>query len=156
MRAVAVVANERIGCTGIRACDDTERQAEEGREFALPIAEEARGRHDEDALDQAAGFHLADVEPRHDGLTRTGVIGEKEAQRKLLEYVLVDSDPLVGQRIDLRDLRGERRVEHVAEAQPLTLCQGPDGLRRTGEIETGHRGCRLNRRDDRVALIHPH
>ena len=74
--AVAVVANEWIGCTGIRARDHTERQAEEGREFVLPVADEARGRHDEDALDQAAGLHLADVEPRHDGLTRTGVIGE--------------------------------------------------------------------------------
>ena len=73
---VAVVANKRIGSTGIRACDNTERQAEEGREFALPVADETRGRHDEDALDQTAGLHLADVEPRHDGLTRAGVIGE--------------------------------------------------------------------------------
>ena len=58
-------------------------------------------------------------------LPATGVIGEKEAQRKLLEHVLVDSDPLVGQRIDLRDLRGERRVEHVAEAQPPHPLPGP-------------------------------
>ena len=70
--------------------------------------------------------------------------------------MLVDSDPLVWQRIDLSDLRGERRVEHVAEAQPLTLRQGTNGLRGTGEIETGHRGGQFNRRDDHVALIHPH
>ena len=70
--------------------------------------------------------------------------------------MLVDSNPLVGQRIDLRDLRAERRVEHVAETQPLTLYHGPDGLRGTGEIETGRRGGQINRRGDRVALIHPH
>src|SRR5690606_21091567 len=118
----------------IRAGDDPELQAEERGEFALPIADQARGRDDENALHQTARPHLTDVEARHDGLARTGVIGQQEPQRELLEHVFVNGDALVRQRIDLRYLRGERWIEHVAEAKPLTFGKRPNDLGRTREI----------------------
>ena len=135
--AVAAVADERVGVLGIGPGDDAELQAEERREFALPVADQAGGRNDQHPLDQAAGLALADVEARHDGLAGPGIVGQQEPQRGLLQHVLVDRDPLVRQRIDLRDLGGEGRVEHVAETQPLALGKDADHIRRSGEV--GHR-----------------
>ena len=44
----------------------------------------------------------------------------------LLQHVVVDGDPLVRQRVDLRDLGGEGRVEEVAEGEPLALGEHAD------------------------------
>ena len=61
----------------------------------------------------------------------------RNRKRELLQHVLVDRNPLVRQRVDLRDLGGEGRVEHVAEAQPLALGEDADHIRRPREV--GHR-----------------
>ena len=53
----------------------------------------------------------------------------RNRRRELLEHVVVDRDPLVRQRVDLRDLGGESRIEHVAERQPLAFGKDADHIR---------------------------
>ena len=55
--------------------------------------------------------HLADVEPRHDRLARPRLVAQEESEPGLGQHVVVDGDPLVGQRVNHRDFSGERRVE---------------------------------------------
>ncbi len=134
---VAVVGHERVRVSGVGPGDDTELKAEESRQLVFPVADQPRRRDDQHPLDEPAGLAFPDVEARHDGLARTGVVGEQKPQRRLLEHVLVNRDPLVRQRVDLRDLGGKGRVEHVAEAQPLALGEDTDDICRSGEV--GHR-----------------
>jgi len=82
--AVTVCAGERIGVARVGTCDDTELKTEKCGEFALPVADEAGGGDDQNAFDESAGFHLAEVKARHDCLSGTGIVGEQEPQRKLL------------------------------------------------------------------------
>jgi len=100
-QAIAALADERVGVAGVRPGDDRELQAEQRGKLAMPVPDQTGGRDNEDALDEAAGLHLPDVQTRHDGLARTGIIGQQEPQGELLEHVLIDGDPLVRQRIDL-------------------------------------------------------
>ena len=101
------------------------------------------GGDDEDAPQEPAGEHLADVEAGHDRLAGAGIVGQEEAQSGLLEHVVVDGNPLVGQRVDLGDLGGEGRIGHVPEGQSLAFGQRPHRRRTGGEIE--NRGDYLRR-----------
>ena len=116
--------------------DNPELKTEQSRELAFPVADQSRRRDDQHPLNQAPGLAFTDVEARHDGLARAGIVGEQEPQRGLLQHVLVDRDPLVRQRVDLRDLGGEGRVEHVAEAESLALGEDADHIRRTREVDS--------------------
>ena len=51
------------------------------------------------------------------------------------EHTVVDSDPLVRQRIDAGDLGGKGRVGQVAEGKPFALHQGPNHLGPGSEVE---------------------
>ena len=112
----------------LAAADDAEVEAEQRPQFALPVADQPGRGDDQDAADQAAGEHLADVEPRHDRLARARLVRQQEAQAGLGQHVVVDGDPLVGQRVDQRDLGGERRVEEVPVGEPLPLGDDADDL----------------------------
>jgi hypothetical protein len=58
--------------------------------------------------------------------------------------VLVDGDPLVGQRVDHRDFGRERRVEQVPVGESLAFGHDPDDLGIGGEVDgAGIRGGRL-------------
>ena len=64
-------------------------------------------------------------------LPAPGVVRQQEPQAGLRQHVLVDGDPLVGQRVDQGDLGGERRVEQVAEGSrsPSATAGPPRGRR---------------------------
>lgn len=49
--------------------------------------------------------------------------------------VIVDGEPLEGQRVDHRDFGGKRRVEQVSAAQPLPLGDDPYHLGVGGEVD---------------------
>ena len=99
--AVARRPDEGIAGSGVAAADDVELKAEQLRQLALPVPDQPGWRDDQDALEQPAREHLADVEAGHDRLARAGVVGEQEPQAGLLQHVVVDGDPLVRQRVDL-------------------------------------------------------
>ncbi len=141
-QAIALSANERVRVSGISAGNDLELKTEECGEFALPVPNETGGRNDEDALDEAAGFHLAQVKAGHNRLAGARVVRKQEPQRKLFEHVLVHRDSLMRQRVDLRNLGGEGRIEHVAKRQAFPLGQRLDDFGRTREIHCGRPGRR--------------
>ena len=71
------------------------REPKQRAHLPLPVADQTRGRDDDHAADESPGQHLADVEPRHDGLAGPGVVGQQEAQGRLPQHVLVHSDALM-------------------------------------------------------------
>ena len=119
----------------VRARHDAEVEPEKGTEFALPVSDETGRGDDQHAPDPSAHEHLAHVEPGHDRLARARVVREQEAEGLLYEHVLVDRDPLVGQRIDTRDLARKRWIELIAVRQPETFHKEREPVRVTGEIE---------------------
>jgi hypothetical protein len=75
-------------------------------------------------------------------------------QAGLGEHVLVDRDPLVGQRVDPRDLGGEGGVEQVGVSEPLPLGHDPDHFRIGQEVDGGKaRGCRVAFRPSFYAVL---
>ena len=57
------------------------REPKQRAHLPLPVADQTRGRDDEHAADESPGQHLADVEPRHDGLAGPGVVGPSRKRR---------------------------------------------------------------------------
>lgn len=127
---------EWILAVPIGAGDDAEAKAEEIPELTLPVADEARRRDDEHPLDEPAEQHLPDVETRHDGLPGARIVGEEEAQPRVLKEVVVDRDELVWEQVDQRCLGCEERVEQIGVRQAVTLGHQPYdlaiGLKRRG------------------------
>jgi len=133
--SVAVLSHEWIVVAGIAATDDREPKAKQRGKFAPPVANQSSRRHDQHAAQQSARERLPDVEPRHDCLAGTCIIGKQIAESGLLEHVVVDSDPLVRERVDLRDLGGEGRIGQVAKREPLTFRQSAHDFRPPREVE---------------------
>ena len=61
--------------------EDLEREPELQVQLVLPLVDETAGRDDQAALDVLAEDELLDVEPGHDRLAGTRVVGEQEPQR---------------------------------------------------------------------------
>jgi hypothetical protein len=78
-------------------------------------------RHYQAALEVAADDQLLDVEPRHDGLAGTGVVGQQEAQRLAGQHLAVDRGDLVGQGLDQGGRESEEGVEEVGKVDALGL-----------------------------------
>ena len=51
--------------------------------------------------------------------------------------MVVNRDPLMGQRIDAGDLGGEGRIGKVPEGKPLALDKSTDDFRSCGEVQNG-------------------
>ncbi len=118
---VAARPRERVARLGIGADDDAEVEPEQGPQLALPVADEPGGRDDQDPSQEAPGEHLADVEPGHDGLAGPGLIAQEKAEAGLGQHVVVDRDPLVGQRVDHRDFGREGGVEKMGVCRAARL-----------------------------------
>ena len=110
---VAAGPRERVARLGVGPDDDAEVEPEQGPQLALPVAHEPGGRDDQNSSQEASGEHLADVEPGHDGLARPRLISQEKAEAGLGQHVVVDRDPLVGQRVDHRDFGREGGVEQM-------------------------------------------
>ena len=52
-QTITVRPPKRVVCLRVRAADDMEVQAEKRPQFAFPVADEPRGRNDQDAADQS-------------------------------------------------------------------------------------------------------
>ena len=97
------------------AGEDLEVEAELLPQLVLPLLDEAARGDDEAALDVAADHQLLDEQPGHDRLAGAGVVGEQEAQRLAGQHLRVDRRDLVRQRIEVRRLHREVRVEQVGQ-----------------------------------------
>ena len=89
--------------------------------LALPLEGQVRGTDHQDALDQAPQLEFANQQPRHDGLSGPGVVGQQEPHGGGLEQVFVDGFQLVWERIDLGDGETEIGIELVGDAQGVGL-----------------------------------
>ena len=98
---------------GISPGHDAALQPKQSAQLAFPVADEPGRRDDQHAADALAEQHLPQVEPRHDGLARAGVVGKQETQRFLGQHPLVHRDTLVGKRFDPGGLAREGGVELV-------------------------------------------
>jgi hypothetical protein len=121
----------------IAPADNVKWQAEQQLQFVLPIADKTCRRDDQNAFQQAARQHLTDVEARHNGFAGTGVIGQQKTQPRLLQHVIIDRNPLMGQRIDTCYFSGKRGVCQVSERESFSLNQRPDNIRVGREVECG-------------------
>ena len=97
------------------AAQDVEAKVELVEQLLLPLLDQASWCDDEAAVEIATKHQLADVQPGHDRLARTRVVGEQEPQRLEWEQPAVDSFDLVGQRLDGGRTDGRERVEQVSE-----------------------------------------
>ena len=139
---VAIRAGERVcAISTIRSGDDAALQPEKGAKLPLPITHEPRRRDDQHPANPAPEQHLAHVQPGHDGLAGTRVVGKQEAQRLLRQHSLVDRNSLVWKRVDPGGLARERRIELVPVRQTVGFRDQQHGRGISGEIQWNV-GCR--------------
>ena len=82
------------------AGEELEGQVEAMIQFILPLRGQVAGAHHQAALQIAPNHQLFDVQPGHNGLARTGVIGQQKPQGLARQHLLVDPGDLMGQRFD--------------------------------------------------------
>ena len=79
-QAVAIGADEGIAISRITTADDLELKAEQSGKLALPVSYQSSWRNNQNPLKKTARKHFADIDPRHNRLTRTSIIGQKEPE----------------------------------------------------------------------------
>jgi hypothetical protein len=109
------------------AADQLEAQGELLGEFVLPLGDEPAGRHHQTAGHIGSEQKLLDVEPGHDRLAGSGVVGEQEAKRLAGKELPVDGADLVRERLDEGQVHGQKRVEEVGQADPARLGDEREG-----------------------------
>ena len=107
---------------------DLEVEPELLPQLVLPLLDEAPRSDHQAALDVAADHQLLAEQPGHDRLAGARVVGEQEAQRLARQHLVVDRVDLVRQRVEVRRLHGEERVEQVGQRDPLSLGREPEEL----------------------------
>ena len=122
---------EGIAAAGDRRLDPLPGQQVEGEaelrfELVLPLLHQAAGGDDEATLQIAPEHQLPDEQAGHDGLARAGVVGEQEAERLARQHLAVDGGDLVRQRLDVRGVDREVRVEQMREPDALGLRGQPE------------------------------
>ena len=115
----------RRGVPGV-AGEDREVESEALGEFLLPLLHQTAGADDEAPPGVAAREEFLDEQPGHDRLAGAGIVGEQETQRLAREHRLIDRGDLVRQRVHLRGLHRQERVEEVRQR---------DALRFGGQLE---------------------
>ena len=112
-----------------RAGEQFEPQAELLKQFLLPLLHQAPG-GDHQAPGQVTAQHqLLDVEPGHDRLAGSRVVGEQEAQRRARQHLPVDGLDLVRQRPQVARCHGQHRIEQRGVPDPQRLRRQPPRLR---------------------------
>ena len=71
---VALRPGERVSSASVRSLNNAALQAKQRPQLTFPIADQPGGRDNQHSADAAAGEHFANVEARHDGFARPGVI----------------------------------------------------------------------------------
>ena len=79
------------------------------------------GHDDEHPANQVTIDELLEDEPGHDGLARSGIVGDEETDAGIGQDVVIDRFNLVGQGIDLTDADGQLGIELVGQAQAMGL-----------------------------------
>ncbi len=121
----------REGVTAARDLDhllgeDLKVAAELLPELVLPLLDEAPRRDHEASLDVATDHQLLAEEAGHDRLAGAGVVREEEPQRLPRDHFVVDGVDLVRQRVEVRRLDRQERVEQVGERDPFRLRHEPE------------------------------
>ncbi len=103
------------------ALEDDELLLELFLQFALPLESQVGGADDQHPLGESAQLQFPDEQARHDGLARTGVVGEQEADAGELQQVVIDGLKLVRQRVYAGDGQSEVGVELIGDAERVRL-----------------------------------
>ena len=71
---VTLRPGKRVTSAGVSSLNDAALQAKQRSQLSFPVAHQPGGRDNQHSADAAAGEHFANVEARHDGFARPGVI----------------------------------------------------------------------------------
>src|SRR6266480_4244258 len=112
-KQITILAYKRVAYFRVIPTDYSKSEIEKRAQFMLPVAYQSRGRHDQHARNEPACQHLTNVETRHNGFSCASVIGQQEAQPALLEYVIIDGNTLVRQRVNHGDFSGEGGIKEM-------------------------------------------
>ena len=82
-------------------------------QFVLPLFRQAAGADDETTPEIATGHEFLDEQPGHDGLARTGIIGQYITQGDAAQHFLIDGGNLVRQRLYIRRVDGEIGIKQM-------------------------------------------
>ena len=77
-QAVAIWPLEWIVCSNIASADNTELEMKQRGQFPLPVSHQTGRCNDQNTAEQSAGQHFANIEPCHDRLAGTGIIGQEK------------------------------------------------------------------------------
>jgi hypothetical protein len=87
-------SRQRVLADGVGR-DSAHPSTQEAFKVRLPFGDEVGGTHHECPPDKAQPLHLAQVEPTHDRLSRTWLVGEQETKERLRQHRAVDGAVLV-------------------------------------------------------------
>ena len=105
---------------------DLERQGEPPREFVPPLLDEIARAHDQTPPHVPAHPQLLDQQPGHDRLSRARVVRQHEAERLAGQQRLVHRGDLVRQRVQMRGVDGQERVEQGSQTNAVRLGDEPE------------------------------
>jgi len=101
--------------------ENREIQLEEKFKLPLPVVNKTSGAADQNAGESPPVDHFPDVEPCHDRLAGTCVIGEQKTEVVLSQKVVVNGDSLVRQRNHAGKLQPVGAVKHMPVPQPKCI-----------------------------------
>src|SRR5215210_1786391 len=97
-------------------------------EFILPLLGETAWTDDKAPLQVATNDQLFDEQSGHDGLSRTGVVGEQKSQRLAKQHLAIHRGDLVRQRLDNGSMDREHGIEKVGQPDALGLGGEPEQM----------------------------
>ena len=108
------------------AAQDVEHEVELVRELVLPLLDQAPGGDDEAPFEAAPDEQLLDEETRHHRLASAGVVGEEKPERLAVQHRAVDRGQLMRERLDLRRVHRDVRIEEMREPNAKRLRGEPE------------------------------
>ena len=115
-----------------RRIEHIEAEPELLLQFGAPLIHQPTRRDDERALESRAQKQLLEIEARHDGFARAGVVREEEPQRDTRQQLAIDCTNLVGQGIHRGGVDGghgvvEPRIVNTQRLRRQTEIRGIGG-----------------------------
>lgn len=100
---------------------DLEAQIELGLKLILPLFDQAPGTDDHASAQVTPQPQFLDEQSCHDRLAGAGIVGKKESQGLPGQHLLIDGRQLMRERLNIRAVYGEERIEEVGELDALRL-----------------------------------
>ncbi len=126
-----------------------EPEPEPVEQLLLPLLHQAARRDDQASGEVTPQHQLLDVEPGHDRLPGTWVVGQQEPQRGAGQQLAVDRADLVRQRLQITGVDRDHRIELGRHPDPQRLYRQPEPRRiavervRPGDLHQRQRRLKL-------------